>query len=205
MVAHSVLDAYAVEADGLLDTFEAVDSAEVYEPVAGFLPTAPVRLCDIGAGTGRDAAWFAAQGHEVLAVEPMDALRGAGAGLHPSARITWVKDALPELNAVHARAERFECVLMCGVWHHLEQHERAAAMPRVAALIVQGGRLIFSLRHGPGAEHRPCFPSTPETEIARAEAAGLTLCAARVSASVSPANRALGVTRTWLVFENTSR
>jgi Methyltransferase domain len=50
-----------------------------------------------GAGTGRDAAWLAARGYEVVAVEPSDAMRAEAVRLHPQAPIRWVADALPGL------------------------------------------------------------------------------------------------------------
>jgi hypothetical protein len=45
------------------------------EPLFDVLDRAVDRGLDIGAGTGRDAAGFAALGHRVLAVEPTAALR----------------------------------------------------------------------------------------------------------------------------------
>lgn len=200
MSADSVLEGYVIDSPGMLDLFESVASADVYAPVAEFLPQAPARIADIGAGTGRDAAWFASLGHSVLAVEPTDTLREGGMARHTSPRIAWLKDALPDLPALTARGGLFGRVIMSGVWHHLEEDERTLALARIVPLIAPGGVLLYSLRHGEGAPRRPCFPSDPAREIARGEAAGLTLLAARPTHSVLPQNRAAGVTRTWLVF-----
>lgn len=200
MAVAKVLEGYVADSPHILGPFESVSSADVYAPMAEHLPTMPSRFCDIGAGTGRDAAWFAAQGHDVLAVEPTDVLREAGEALHRSPRISWLKDALPDLPRLIERGETFDRVTMSGVWHHLEEAERAAAMPRLARLVAPGGMLIFSLRHGPGAESRPCFPSRAEEEIARGEAVGFRLVASRLTNSVLPSNRAAGVTRTWLAL-----
>lgn len=59
---------YADEAPLLLRRYESVSFAEVHRAVAHLFPTAPAGVLDIGAGTGRDAAGFAALGHRMFAV-----------------------------------------------------------------------------------------------------------------------------------------
>ena len=52
----------------------------------------------MGAGSGRDAAWLASLGHEVIAVEPSDQMRARAQELHAGAPgITWINDRLPGL------------------------------------------------------------------------------------------------------------
>jgi SAM-dependent methyltransferase len=193
-----VLEEYAHDAERLFESFEEVSSAEVYADVAHLLPALPSRIADIGAGTGRDAAWFAAQGHSVLAVEPTKFFRTAGMALHPSPRIEWVGDALPGLECTLARGEVFDRVILCAVWQHLCDEERARAMPNLARLLAPDGFLIMSLRHGP--DEPGCYPSRREDVVALAGASGLKLAFACEAESVHPASRALGVTRTWLAF-----
>jgi len=59
------------------------------------LPTAPATILDVGAGSGRDAAWLAAKSYEVIAVEPSANMRAAAARLHPEAKVHWISDTLP--------------------------------------------------------------------------------------------------------------
>jgi hypothetical protein len=59
----------------------------------------------------------------------------------------------------------------------------------------------MSLRHGPGSPARPCFPCDPDETIAGAAGAGLVLVARREAQSVQQVNRDLGVTWTWLAFD----
>jgi SAM-dependent methyltransferase len=198
-----VLEEYALDAERLLQSFEEISSAKVYADVSHLLPALPSRLADIGAGTGRDAAWFAAQGHGVLAVEPTQFFRNAGIALHPSPRIEWVDDALPDLERTLARGEVFDRVILCAVWQHLCDEERARAMPNLTRLLAPDGLLIMSLRHGP--DERGCFPSRREDVVALAAATGLRLAFACEAESVHPASRASGVTRTWLAFDAAQR
>ncbi|PLR28996.1 class I SAM-dependent methyltransferase [Caulobacter zeae] len=195
----TVLAGYEADGADLVDRFEAVDAAGLYAPVADFIPRTPARIADIGAGTGRDAAWLAGLGHAVVAVEPVAALREAGRALRPG--LAWVDDRLPELSRL--RGESFDRLLLSGVWQHLDDPARAVAMPVLAGLLASGGVLIMSLRHGPGAPSRPVWPVGVGATIALAEAAGLRLVHRVEAASVQAGNRAAGVTWTWVCLEKT--
>lgn len=200
MYIEAILQGYQESGDDLIGRFEVIDPAELYAPVAEVLPKVPCLVLDIGAGTGRDAAWLAAQGHRVLAVEPVEVLRRAGQRLHPETAIRWLDDRLPDLLRVCGAGQRFECVLLSGVWQHLSSPDRKRAMPVLAALLAEGGRLVMSLRHGPGATNRPCFETAPEETIESGRAAGLKLVLRRSAPSIQAENRRKRVSWTWLVF-----
>lgn len=196
----NVLDVYAREAPQLVQSFEEILPSNVYLHVAHLLPSRPARFLDVGAGTGRDAAWFAAQGHSVLAVEPTDYLRDTGMELHPSPQITWINDTLPDLARTLARGETFDRVIVCAVWQHLFTGERARAMPNLARLLAPGGFLIMVLRHEPDAPRGPGGDTQREDAETLARASGLGLVFAREGPPVHPSNRSRGVTLTWLAF-----
>jgi SAM-dependent methyltransferase len=195
-----VLEGYARDAPNLVQSFEEISPSDVYAQVAHLLPAQPARFVDVGAGTGRDADWFAAQGHSVLAVEPTDYLRATGMDLHPSPRITWLSDTLPDLEHTLARGEVFDRMIVCAVWHHLRPEERARAMPRLARLLAPNGLLIMVLRHEPDEPRGPGGDSQREDAEKGAGTSGLSLVFAREGEPVHPANRARGVTLTWLAF-----
>ena len=121
------------------------------------IPAVPGRVLDIGSGTGRDAAWFAGRGHSVVAVEPTDAMRLPAMALHPSPRIDWLNDSLPDLAALQARGETFDLVMLTAVWMHLDEAQRRQAMPNLAALLRPGGTIIMKIRHGPVPPGRRMF------------------------------------------------
>lgn len=194
----AALDGYATEGAGLVARYEAVSSAGKLRPVAHLLPAAPARVADIGAGTGVDAAWLAAQGHSVLAVEPTPAFRAAGQGLHRSGRITWLDDRLPALAATRALGLRFDFVLLSAVWAHLPEAARDEAMSSLALLLAHQGTLVLSLRHGPSPASRPTYPAPPEQALQLAAAHGLRAVLRCEAESAQAANRAAGVTWTWL-------
>src|SRR5690606_22691127 len=53
---------------------------------------------DIGAGSGRDSAWFAQQGYDVVAVEPSPLLMEEAKERHPHKNIHWLQDKMPDLH-----------------------------------------------------------------------------------------------------------
>ena len=128
-------------------------------PVSQLLPTLPARILDVGAGTGRDAAWLAAQGHQVVAVEPVHELRRAGMALHPTGNIEWLDDRLPRLERLRRTSDKFDLILVIAVWQHLRREEQSASINTLARVAAAEGRLILSLRHGPGLPSRRCFPA----------------------------------------------
>jgi SAM-dependent methyltransferase len=196
-----IVQGYAADAAKLVEPFEAISCVELFAPVADLLPVRPCRVLDVGAGTGRDAAWLAEQGHQVVAAEPVRELREAGRKLHRSPSIVWVDDRLPALPGLTGAGERFDILILIGVWQHLQPEERAVAIESLASLAADRARLIMSLRHGPGAPTRPCFPCDPDETIGSAAGAGLGLVRRREAPSIQQKNREAGVTWTWLAFD----
>jgi len=174
---------YAKEAPALLEAYERISPEALHRPVWHLIPTAPSRLLDIGSGSGRDAAHFAEMGHQVVAVEPVDAMRAGAMRLHPSPRIEWLADTLPSLALVRARGETFDAVLATAVWMHLDESARAQAMSVVAALVAPGGVLILSQRHGPIPPGRRMFDVSAEETIALAAREGLACLVNTVTGS----------------------
>ena len=107
---------YAEEVPELLKRYESVSFADHHRSVIHLIPATPGRVLDIGAGTGRDAVGFVALGHTVAAVEPTEELRRGAMALHPSPKIEWVNDSLPDLALVRARGEEYDVIMLSAVW-----------------------------------------------------------------------------------------
>ncbi|MCW5702744.1 MAG: methyltransferase domain-containing protein [Bradyrhizobium sp.] len=191
-------EGYAHEAEALIGRYENMFAAALHAPVLHLISKQPGKILDIGAGTGRDAAWFAAMGHHVVAVEPTAPLRNAAIALHPSPRIEWLDDRLPDLDPLRARGERFDLVMLTGVWMHLDEAQRDRAMPNLAALTKPGAAISMMIRHGPVPSGRRMFEVSADETIRLAAPFGLypALNLHRDSAQV--ANRRTGVTWTTL-------
>lgn len=194
-----VLQGYATVGPDWITRIEAISSEQLFAPVIDLLPVSPSRIVDIGAGTGRDAAWLANKGHTVLAVEPVVGLRHAGMELHRSSKITWLDDRLPDLSLLQD-GDGFERVLLVAVWQHLNDKQRSIAMRCLVNITASGGMLIMLLRHGRGAPSRPVHQVRPEDTINTASEVGFKLMQELRAESIQAVNRIAGVHWTWLAF-----
>ena len=168
-------EGYAEEAEALIQQYESLAFGHVQRWSLPLIPPGPRLILEIGAGTGRDAAGFAARGHSVVAVEPTHEFRTRATLLHPSPAIEWVDDSLPDLAVVMARGQSFDVVMLTAVWMHLDEGQRRRGMPNIAALMCPGGIAAMTLRHGPVPPGRRMFAVTADETIELAQQAGLTL------------------------------
>lgn len=195
-----VIAGYASDADSLIPRYETIDPAEQFSDILHLLPDTPARVLDLGAGTGRVAAWLAGMGHQITAVEPVAAFRVVGRGRHHAEAITWVEDRLPVLGQLEG-AVPFDFVIAMAVLHHLDDPSRKAALIRMSQLVAPGGRVIISLRHGVGAATRPVFAPDPEQVIDQMAGLGLILIHRHRAISIQSANQTMGVMWDWLGFD----
>ncbi len=188
-----VVAAYDGQADMLGQRYEAVSSERM---LAGVLPVIPEggdgRLAlDVGAGTGRDAAWLTSLGYEVVAAEPAAEMRRIAAEKHGSDGIRWVSDALPSLDHVHGTGLTYDLVLLSAVWQHVAPADRPRAFRKLATLMKPGGVLVMTLRHGPAPAGIQMHPTSIAEIEGLARVHGLEVL--RVAASSDQGGRA-GVT-----------
>jgi protein-L-isoaspartate O-methyltransferase len=193
-------EGYARDADALIERYERISAAEAHQSVLHLIPKTSSRILDIGAGTGRDAAWLAENGHRVVAVEPTDELRVAAQRLHPAPGIKWLDDSLPDLSVLRSRGEEFDVIMLTAVFMHLDEQQRRRAMTNLAALMHEEGVMIMSLRHGPVPAGRRMFAVSAEETIELAQAHGLRPVLNFRSDSSEEINRLAGVTWTRLAF-----
>jgi SAM-dependent methyltransferase len=197
-VVVSGTEGYAEEAHTLVESYERIPFAKLHEEVLHLIPSIPCRALDIGSGTGRDAAALAELGHDVVAVEPTEPFRSTAAQLHPSARIEYLDDSLPNLASLAEREDKFDLVMLTAVWMHLDKAQRQKAMKAIASLMCAGGVLILSLRYGPVPPGRRMFNVSAEETSGFAQDEGLALVL-ELENQPSFFGRP-GVSRTRLVF-----
>lgn len=155
--------------------YETLDPAQTHQTLIAHLPAAPAAILDVGAGSGRDAAWLATLGHTVLAVEPSATMREEAQRRHPDARITWLADSLPGLEAVFRLGAAFDVILLSAVWMHVAPPERARAFRKLVTLLKPGGIVALSLRLGPPAAGRDMHPVDVAEVEALAQRHGLVM------------------------------
>lgn len=149
-----IIRPYNHEAQRLVDQYESKSFKIVHVHALPFIPTKQCTVLDIGAGSGRDAAWFAAHDHDVVAVEPAAEFRRIGRSIHTSDRITWLDDYLPHLDQVSALDRQFYLIWLSAIWMHLESEDRQESLSTLKRLLSPSGRIMISLRHGNPPENR---------------------------------------------------
>lgn len=155
----ATFDAYDLEAESLAARYESRPFEDIHRDVLDLLPDASGLVLDIGAGSGRDAAWFAAHGHDVVAVEPAHQLQQVAKSLHPDSRIRWLDDQLPTLAGVFRTGLTFDLIWLSAVWMHVPPTSRQRAFRKLVTLLRPGGRIMMSLRQGPPPADRVMYPT----------------------------------------------
>jgi SAM-dependent methyltransferase len=153
---------YSDNALELSEGYEKLSFEKIHGQWLHILPEGPLEIVDIGAGSGRDAAWFANHGNRVIAVEPSDRMRNLAGKLHLQASIVWENDSLPELAEVRRLDRRFDLVLVSAVWMHLHPSTRESAFGHMHSLLKPGGLLVVTLRNGPDLDQRMMYPASVE-------------------------------------------
>jgi SAM-dependent methyltransferase len=157
---------YEANAPAFADQYESISAAAVHADIADLIPSGPGLALDVGAGSGRDAAWLTSLGYQVVAVEPSAAMRREGESRHPTDLIRWLDDRLPDLSATHRTGLSFGLILANAVWMHVPPANRERGFRKLVTLLNPGGMLILTLRNGPESDDRPMWPtSAGEIEV----------------------------------------
>jgi SAM-dependent methyltransferase len=159
----SAIPYYEQHATRLVIQYESLLFEDVHADLIAILPAPGATVLDIGAGSGRDAAWLAAKGYDVVAVEPSEAMLANARAKHRSSRIQWLSDSLPDLAKVRRLGFSFDLILLSAVWMHIPPAARQRALRKLATLLAPKGRIAISLRLGaPDTERAMYEVSLPE-------------------------------------------
>ena len=142
------IDLYNDNAETVATLFEKVSFKFIHGWLVDLLPPCPATALDVGAGSGRDAAWLAANGYDVVAVEPSASMRSIARRLHPDASVHWIDDRLPSLHVISRSDLSFDMILLSGVWMHVPVRDRPRAFRKLIALLKPSGILAMSFRDG---------------------------------------------------------
>lgn len=157
---------YDAHAEMLAERYESVPSERIHSWLIDLLPAKPATVLDIGAGSGRDAAWLASQGYDVVAVEPSGNMRTAARQRYEDRPIQWLADRLPTIERTFKTGLSFDVILLSAVWMHVAASDRARAFRKLITLLKPGGLLAITLRSGPAEPERGFHPVSAD-EIRR--------------------------------------
>ena len=168
----NAIDWYNERASELSQRYEALAAEKIHAWLVPSLPTSPALVLDIGAGSGRDAAWLVSRGLEVVAIEPSAGMLLEAQRLHPLPSIRWLSDSLPSLEKVLRLGLSFDLILLSAVWMHVPVGDRSRAFGKLITLVKPGGCIAVTLRQPIRADRGMYNVSQSEIEqLARAHGA----------------------------------
>lgn len=165
-------EAHAAEVES---QYEAVDPAHLHAWVSPLLPPPPAIVLDVGAGSGRDAAWLASLGFDVVAAEPAAAMRRQAMIRHPNPRIQWIDDRLPDAPRLSQLGMAYDAIWCSAVWQHIHPIHRQRAFRKLVCALKPGGLLILTLRLGPTPPGRLMYAVSQAEMEALARDFGLSI------------------------------
>ena len=179
---------YNLHAESVVERHESIRAPDANAWLRKDLPKSPALVLDVGAGSGRDAAWLKSLGYKVIAVEPSTEMAAHARRLGRCRDIEWIDDRLPQLAKVFAKNSRFNFILANAMWMHLAPDERAPAIASLLGLLSPGGMLAIAFSQGTPHANRPFFECQGEEilDIALNEGAQLVKFRKRLPLSMSP-------------------
>tara|TARA_R110002153_G_scaffold8690_1_gene36913 strand:- start:473 stop:2179 length:1707 start_codon:yes stop_codon:yes gene_type:complete len=164
---------YSKQAESLSAQYDNVSFTDVHSDWLRHLPDKGWAL-DVGAGSGRDAAYLANKGLSVVAVEPAEGMRSLARSKNPQPNIHWLDDTLPELQKVFALQIKFDLILLSAVWMHIAPSQRERTFRKLSSLLKPNGKLVISLRHGECHDERVMYEVSTSEQAQLASKFGLS-------------------------------
>jgi SAM-dependent methyltransferase len=125
--------------------FGSQPDAMVMQIASALAHVGPIRVLDVGAGSGRNTLPLARARHAVDAIEPV---RTLAQQLREAARAEQLEVGLFEHDFLREQsalgAERYQLIVLSEVSPHFSQREFARAMPRLVGSLAPGGTLLFN-------------------------------------------------------------
>lgn len=126
-----------------------LDFKEVNRDFLHLLPKSPAKVLDAGSGVGQNSAALSEEGYSVVAIEPLQEFLDIAKNQFSHLNVEWINDSLPDMKTILGNKEKFDFILMDGVWHHLSNDERRECIYNFSRITHKGGICAISLRNGP--------------------------------------------------------
>lgn len=130
------------EGQRITEGFGQLEFVRTREIIRRHLPPGPLRVLDVGGGTGVHARWLAESGHEVVVVDIVP--RHVEAARELAALGLSVSAELGDARQLAQADEGFDVVLLLGPLYHLTERADRLRAFREARRVVKGGGLVIA-------------------------------------------------------------
>lgn len=139
---------YDSGAKAFSERYESVDMSQLYTLLDRYLPPAGSSILELGCGSGRDAAFLLARGHDVTAIDASAAMIAEAVRLHPGlvGRIVHAAVPLPEGSPLLRRT--FHAVFSNAMLMHVPDEGLRTIALQTARMLRPHGVLVISVSVG---------------------------------------------------------
>ena len=147
------------------DTFnlyESLKTEDVHSSWISSIDFDDKKILDIGAGSGRDAAYFASKGTQlVVAVDSSYEMLSLAKQKHGDKKIIWINECLPNLSSLDTvKLGSFDFILCSAVLMFLDESEQITSLKTILRLLKEGGTAVITIKSD--KENKEIFPLTPQ-------------------------------------------
>lgn len=147
------IEYYNQNAEELCALYDGLNFEQVHHEWLEYIPKKGAVL-DIGAGSGRDARYFASKSLSTYAVEPAEELLDQAKSNSKSYKVNWIQDQLPTLSCIFSLDMQYDLILLSAIWMHLTPQERKESMVSISNLLSTSGIVVITLRYGSFSDGR---------------------------------------------------
>jgi cyclopropane fatty-acyl-phospholipid synthase-like methyltransferase len=137
----TTLNYYDENADSLASCYESAAVSELQKLLIQTFPK-NFKLLEIGCGSGRDAAFMAKNGYEVIAIDGSTKIINEAKKLHPQLKDKLFSKTLPNDLCFD---EKFDGIYSIATLMHLSKDNLKKSVSRIYNLLNENGRLLMSI------------------------------------------------------------
>jgi ubiquinone/menaquinone biosynthesis C-methylase UbiE len=135
--------ASGIEANRLDQDVFQLERARTQEIILRYLTGSPIRILDVGGGSGSYSFWLAEKGHEVHLVDPVQANIDEALKQQSQSGLRLSSLSIGEARALESEDNRFDLLLFLGPLYHLtDRRDRIAALKEARRVLKESGLLV---------------------------------------------------------------
>ncbi|MCG9759931.1 MULTISPECIES: class I SAM-dependent methyltransferase [Pseudoalteromonas] len=148
--------------EDIFNLYESLKTEDVHSSWISSINFDGKKVLDLGAGSGRDAAYLASKGTElVVAVDSSCEMLSLAKQKHGDKKIIWMNESLPDLSSLDSVSlGSFDFILCSAVLMFLDENAQVASLKTILRLLKKGGTAVVTIKSD--KRNKEIFPLTPQ-------------------------------------------